>query len=342
MSPRDPALTESYDYVLPEERIATEPVEPRDSSRLFVIDRYRDTITHSVFSEIESFIPDDAALLFNNTKVIKARLLGHKETGGKTELLLHRAVPGGLFEAQIRGRVHEGSKLLFDQNLSAEVVRIHEDGMRSIRFYQDSQPLAPELLYPVLESIGHVPLPPYIKREDRESDTTRYQSVFAEKDGAVAAPTASLHFTPELLRCVTAAHAHAYVTLHVSGGTFLPVETDAILSHPMHSEWFAIPDSTQTLIDSDTPLLCVGTTAARTVEWYARTRMPEGECNLFLHPGNTPRRVNHLLTNFHLPKSTLIMLVAAFLGLEKTMDIYARAIEKNYRFYSYGDAMLIL
>jgi S-adenosylmethionine:tRNA ribosyltransferase-isomerase len=179
-------------------------------------------------------------------------------------------------------------------------------------------------------------------REDRETDVSDYQTLFARRAGAVAAPTASLHFTPELLAALRERHPTHMLTLHVGAGTFKPVEADHILDHPMHSEYFRIPDAAAEILDTDMPLLAVGTTVTRTIEYYARTGKRSGECDLFLHPRNPPVRVNHLLTNFHLPKSTLIMLVSAFIGREKTLELYAEAIERRYRFYSYGDGMLIV
>ena len=181
-----------------------------------------------------------------------------------------------------------------------------------------------------------------MQREDNAEDETDYQTLFAKNAGAVAAPTASLHFTPELFAALEERHKTHKVTLHVGAGTFKPVEAEEILDHPMHSEYFDIPRSSAEVLDSKTPLLAIGTTVTRTIEYYVRTQKTEGECDLFLNPSNPPQRVTHLLTNFHLPKSTLIMLVSAFIGREKTLYLYKEAIEKKYRFFSYGDAMLIL
>ena len=335
-------LTDSYDFSLPEELIATYPASPRDSAKLLVYDRKTDTTTHTVFRDIERFIPKEAALIFNNTKVIKARLYGKKSSGGKVELLINRPLNAHDISVYIRGRVKEGTLLEFDADLHARVIQLKEDGSRVVRFFQNTKELRFEDLLPILDGIGHIPLPPYLQREDEELDEQEYQSVFAKKEGAVAAPTASLHFTTELYERITAAHPFAEVTLHVGSGTFKPVEAEVITDHPMHSEYYEIPAQAKELLDSDVPILAVGTTSTRTIEYYARTGQPSGEANLFLHPGNPPQRVNHLLTNFHLPKSTLIMLVASFVGLEKTLELYETAIEHRYRFYSYGDAMLIL
>jgi S-adenosylmethionine:tRNA ribosyltransferase-isomerase len=337
-----PLRTSSYDFTLPEELIATHPAQPRDHARLLVYDRATDTLTHSRFDKIEEFLPEGCGIIFNNTKVIKARLYGKKESGGRVELLINRPLDAYRVSVYIRGKMKVGTRLHFKRGLDAVVEALNDDGSRTVTFEQDGEPLRFESLLPVIDAIGHVPLPPYIQREDNEEDATEYQTVFAEKEGAVAAPTASLHFTDALFEHVCAHHPHAYVTLHVGAGTFKPVETEVITDHPMHSEYYEIPDDAKKLIDSDTPLLCVGTTSTRTVEYYVRTRERGGEANLFLHPGNPPRRVNHLLTNFHLPKSTLLMLVASFVGLEKTHELYEEAIKERYRFYSYGDAMLIL
>ena len=337
-----PLQTRSYDFILPDELIATHPVTPRDHARLLVYDRKTDTITHSRFDRLDDFLPKNCAVVFNDTKVIKARLYGHKRSGGRVELLINRPFDAMHVNVYIRGRMKPGTQLFFDKGLTATVEALHDDGSRTVTFAKDGHSLRFEELLPVIDTIGHIPLPPYIRREDNAEDAKEYQTVFADKEGAVAAPTASLHFTDALFDAVCSAHPHTFVTLHVGAGTFKPVETEIITDHPMHSEYFDIPPQAKALIDGPAPLLSVGTTSTRTVEYYARTGETHGEANLFLHPGNPPRRVNHLLTNFHLPRSTLLMLVASFVGLEKTHELYAEAIKERYRFYSYGDAMLIL
>ncbi|MFA5454810.1 MAG: tRNA preQ1(34) S-adenosylmethionine ribosyltransferase-isomerase QueA [Sulfurimonas sp.] len=339
-------LTSSYDFLLPKELIATYPASPRDSAKLLIYNRKTDEILHAKFSDFEKFIPKNCALIFNDTKVIKARLFGKKPSGGKIELLINRALNAYDVNVYIRGKVKIGSEIFFadeDENLVAVVKELHEDGSRVVNFYMNEKLLRFEELLPIIDKIGHVPLPPYIQREDAKEDESEYQSVFAKEEGAVAAPTASLHFTKEQHERVCSNFAHAYVTLHVGSGTFKPVECEIITEHPMHSEYFDISDEAKKLLESDIPILSVGTTSTRTVEFYARNKnLQRGEANIFLHPNNKPLRVNHLLTNFHLPKSTLLMLVASFTGLEKAMELYKTAIEKRYRFYSYGDAMLIL
>ena len=336
-------LTSSYDFTLPSELIATHPANPRDHAKLLVYDRKTDTITHTYFYEFEKYIPKNCALIFNDTKVIKARIFGKKATGGKIELLINRALDAYDVNVYIRGKVKVDTKIYFDEDLVAKVTELNEDGSRLVNFYKDDVKLRFEDVLPIIDKIGHIPLPPYIQREDNEEDANEYQSVFAQNEGAVAAPTASLHFTDEQHKRVCKNHVHGFVTLHVGSGTFKPVEVQTITDHPMHSEYYDISDDAKKILDGDIPILSVGTTSTRTVEFYARHKEQQrGEANLFLHPNNKPLRVNHLLTNFHLPKSTLLMLVASFVGLEKTQELYKEAIKHNYRFYSYGDAMLII
>jgi len=334
-------LVKNYDYHLPEELIAKYPVTPRDSAKLLVYDRKKDKTIHTVFKNILDFV-GESHFIFNNTKVIKARIFGVKETGGRVELLLNRPF-SDKFLVYIRGKVKKGTKLFFDKGLMAEVVELLDDGSRVVEFKVKSESKMKNIdfleLVKILEEIGHIPLPPYIKRSDEKIDEKEYQTVFAKKEGAVAAPTASLHFTKELLNKVK---NKDYLTLHVGAGTFKPVEVEDITHHKMHSEFFEIPQKTAEVLDSNKEIVAVGTTVTRTVEYYVRTKKLSGECDLFLNPLNPPIRVNHLLTNFHLPKSTLIMLVASFIGRKKTLEIYKEAIEKRYRFYSYGDAMLIV
>lgn len=336
-------LTSSYDFILPDNLIATHPAHPRDRAKLLVYNRQTDEVTHCHFYDFEQYIPKDCALIFNDTKVIKARLYGHKPSSGKIELLINRPLDANNINVYIRGKVKAQTKIIFDAELEAVVKELKDDGSRIVNFFQKNELLRFEELLPIIDKIGHIPLPPYIQREDNAQDASEYQSVFAKEEGAVAAPTASLHFTGEQHKRICKNYDHAFVTLHVGSGTFKPVETETITDHPMHSEYYDISDKAKKLLDSDKPILSVGTTSTRTIEFYARhKKMQRGEANLFLHPNNKPIRVNYLLTNFHLPKSTLLMLVASFVGLEKTQELYAEAIKNNYRFYSYGDAMLIL
>lgn len=338
----NPLLTSSYHYELPEGLIATHPIHPRDHARLLVYNRTDKSITHARFDALESFLPEKCGIIFNDTKVIKARLYGNKESGGAIELLINRPHDAHTINVYIRGRVKAETMLMFANELTARVIALHDDGSRDVHFYHTDKLIRFEELLPILDRVGHIPLPPYLGREDNSEDEREYQSVFAVHEGAVAAPTASLHFTDELFDAVCSRHPHAFVTLHVGSGTFKPVEAEIITDHPMHSEYFHISPDALSLIRSDIPLLSVGTTSSRTVEYHARTHETQGEANLFLHPSNPPKRINHLLTNFHLPQSTLLMLVASFVGLEETHRIYQEAIDQKYRFFSYGDAMLIL
>ncbi|MBC8237388.1 MAG: tRNA preQ1(34) S-adenosylmethionine ribosyltransferase-isomerase QueA [Helicobacteraceae bacterium] len=336
-------LTQSYDFTLPGELIATHPASPRDSAKLLIYNRQTKKITHTVFSEFEKYIPQNCALIFNDTKVIKARLFGMKPSGGKIELLINRALNAFDVNVYIKGKVKVGTHIIFNDTFYAEVAELNGDGSRVVHFFNTQEKLRFEDILPIVDEIGHVPLPPYIQREDNKEDESEYQSVFASNEGAVAAPTASLHFTDEQHKRICEKFKHAYLTLHVGSGTFKPVEAETITDHPMHSEYYDISDKAKKILDSQTPVLSIGTTSTRTIEFYTKHgKKQRGEANLFLHPQNKPQRVNHLLTNFHLPKSTLLMLVASFVGLEVAQELYAEAIQEKYRFYSYGDAMLIL
>jgi S-adenosylmethionine:tRNA ribosyltransferase-isomerase len=338
----DPLKTSSYDYHLPSEFIATYPVTPADSAKLLVYDRKSDTITHTTYKNLLDFIPKDTEIFFNDTKVIKARIYGTKSTGGKVEVLFNKPLDNNKFLVYIRGKVKPNTLLNFDHELEVKILELQEDGSRIVKFYKDKKELDFLELVEILNTIGHLPLPPYLKRQDEESDNQNYQTLFAKNYGAVAAPTASLHFTPELLDQLKVKYNTNYLTLHVGAGTFKPVESENIQEHPMHSEHFKIPEYSRMILDNSSKILAVGTTVTRTIEYYNKTKKSNGEANIFLHPNNKPQRVNHLLTNFHLPKSTLIMLVASFIGLEKTLQLYHEAVEKKYRFFSYGDGMLIL
>lgn len=342
MNKIDPLKISSYDYSLPQELIASKPVYPADSARLLVYNRKTKEIIHTTFKHLLDFLPKDLTVFLNDTKVIKARIFGHKETGGKVELLFNKALFMNRYEVMIKGKVNVGYVLTFDNNLTAEVLEVNEEGTRVVKFYQNEKELDFISLIDILNEIGHLPLPHYMEREDEKADEKDYQTLFAKNYGAVAAPTASLHFTPQLLEDLKEKHNVNYLTLHVGAGTFKPVDTEDILDHPMHSEYFEISRESLEALKNDKKTLAVGTTVTRTIEYYARTNKIQGECNLFLNPSNQPIKVDHLLTNFHLPKSTLIMLIASFVGLEKTLELYNIAVEEKYRFYSYGDGMLII
>ncbi|EOU3817845.1 TPA: tRNA preQ1(34) S-adenosylmethionine ribosyltransferase-isomerase QueA [Campylobacter coli] len=334
----------SYDYTLPNELIATYPVHPKEDAKLLVFERKNNQISHTTFKNLQDFLPD-CALFFNDTKVIKARIYGNKSSGGKIELFLHQPCldsQDSLFLAQIKGRVKKDEILSFEQNLKVKVIELLDDGLRKVQFFQNDEVLNTFKLYELLDTIGHIPLPPYIKRSDEKSDLEDYQSIFAKNLGAVAAPTASLHFSENMLENLKKRHEIYHLTLHVGAGTFKSVECENLENHKMHSEFFDIPKKACEAIDSQKKILGVGTTVTRTIEYYARTKQNQGFCDLFLHPRNPPLRQDYLLTNFHLPKSTLIMLVSAFIGRQNCLKLYDIAIKEKYRFYSYGDAMLIL
>lgn len=331
----------SYDYELPKELIASSPMIPKEEAKLLVYERKTAKISHYKFRDLIDILPK-CSIVFNDTKVIKARIYGQKQSGGKIELLLNSFLDDDKFSVFIKGRVKNGDILNFNEGLKAVVLSLLDDGLRVVKFSKDNLFLNKFELFNLLEKIGHMPLPPYIKRQDEKDDEIWYQSSFAKNIGAVAAPTASLHFSKELLEKLSLKHKLYYITLHVGAGTFKPVEVENIKEHKMHSEWFNIPKESAKLLSSNEPILGVGTTVTRVVEEFARSKRESGECNLFLNLYNRPKRLNYLLTNFHLPKSTLIMLVSSFVGLQEVKEIYRVAIENRYRFYSYGDAMLVL
>ncbi|MCP4970451.1 MAG: tRNA preQ1(34) S-adenosylmethionine ribosyltransferase-isomerase QueA [Arcobacter sp.] len=338
----DPLKTSSYDYSLPKELIATHPVSPADCAKLLVFNRADNSITHTTFKNLLDFLPEDLSIFLNDTKVIKARIFGKKQSGGKVELLFNKPLFMDRYLVMTKGRVKKGTEIFFENDLKAIVIELNEDGSRIVNFFQNEKKLDFISLIEILNEIGHLPLPPYMNREDEEQDNQNYQTLFAKNYGAVAAPTASLHFTKELLEKIKNKFEVNYLTLHVGAGTFKPVDAENIIEHPMHSEHFEIGIDAKKSLDNSKKTLAVGTTVTRTIEYYARTNKIQGECDLFLNPSNKPIKVDCLLTNFHLPKSTLIMLIASFVGLEKTLEIYEEAIKDKYRFYSYGDGMLII
>ncbi|CAD7286802.1 S-adenosylmethionine:tRNA ribosyltransferase-isomerase [Campylobacter majalis] len=331
----------SYDYHLPTNLIATKPIMPKGEAKLLVYYKNSGEINHLKFHNLPEILPD-CAVIFNDTKVIKARLLGTKQSGGKSEIMLNQPLGDGKFSAYIKGKVKEKSIIILDNGIKAEILALNNDATRIVRFIKNDKILNTDECLKMTQDIGHIPLPPYIKRDDNINDEEWYQSIFAKHLGAVAAPTASLHFDDEILKKIQATHKTAHITLHVGAGTFKGVDVDDIREHKIHSEFYNIPDETIEILNSDVEILGVGTTVTRTVEHYARNKMKSGKCDLFLNPNNKPIKQKYLLTNFHLPKSTLIMLVAAYVGLDETMRIYKTAIQNKYRFYSYGDAMVIL
>ena len=311
-----------------------------------VVDRATGTITHRIFRELPDFLSDGDAIVLNTTRVFRARLLGARDgSGAPAEVLLLREHAGGEWEAM----VHPGAKLKpgrvvsFAEGFSAEMLGSTERDTRFVRLRAVDVPAA-------IERYGHIPLPPYIDRADSATDAERYQTVFAREEGSVAAPTAGLHFTPEVLDALGAKGVHrAELLLHVGAGTFKPVEADDPAEHLMHEEWYRVPESTADLLNATRErgarICAVGTTALRTLESVlgadGRFRATTGETSIFLRPPQRPRSADLLLTNFHLPRSTLLMLVAAVAGYPLTMRAYEVAVREGYRFYSYGDAMLI-
>jgi S-adenosylmethionine:tRNA ribosyltransferase-isomerase len=331
----------NYDYDLPKELIAKYPLANQEYSKLLVYNKHTKKIIHSTFKDLIKFIPPNAKIFFNDTKVIKARIFGKKETGGKIELLLNKPITQYQFNVLIKGKVKLNQKLIF-QNLQAIVIDLLADGSRIVEFYKNNIKLSFDDLIQVLNQIGHIPLPPYIQRQDTKTDEQTYQTIFAKKYGAVAAPTASLHITSNLLHQLKTNFDVNFLTLHVGAGTFKPVEVDNILQHKMHSEYYEIDKQVANIIDNNQEILAVGTTVTRTIEYYHQTKLLKGEANIFINPINKPKKVKYLITNFHLPKSTLIMLVAGFIGIDETKRIYQEAIRHKYRFFSYGDGMMII
>lgn len=338
----NPLKSSTYEYELPKNQIASYPISPANEAKMLVYDRALNTITHSTFKYLYDFLPTNTCVLLNDTKVIKARIFGAKKSGGKIEVFILNPLNEHNFKAYIKGKVKQNTTIFISNDITLHVNEIFDDGSKNVCFLYKNQKMIISEVYNLLEKIGHIPLPPYIKREDEMHDEKDYQSLFAKKQGAVAAPTASLHFTPKMFEYLQQNYEHAYVTLHVGAGTFKGVDVDDILEHKMHEEYFEISPSALDILKSEKNILAIGTTVTRVAEEFTRSGKEQGFCKLFLHPNNKPLRINHLLTNFHLPKSTLLMLVASFVGVEKTLKLYDEAIKNQYRFYSYGDAMLII
>lgn len=347
--------TALFDYELPKELIAQKPVEPRDASRLMVVDRRTGEIAHRHFREIGEYLRTGDLLVFNETRVIPARLLGHKvPTEGRVELLLLKRRDERTWEALVGGkRVRPGTRLRFadggDLTLDAEVVEETGESGRVVRFERPVEPL--------LDRLGLIPLPPYV--HEPLEDPERYQTVYARVTGSVAAPTAGLHFTPDLLLRLRRMDVQfAFLTLDIGLDTFRPVTEEEVEDHPMHTEFCRLPPETAQAVNQahleGRRVIAVGTTAVRVLESAARACSEEGACpfarvtafegptNLFIYPGYQFRVVDALITNFHLPRSTLLMLVSAFAGRDLILRAYRQAVEMRYRFFSFGDAMLIL
>lgn len=331
-----------YDYYLPEELIAQEPAEPRDTSRLMLVNRKTGEINITIFREIKNYLKAGDVLVLNNTKVIPARLYGKKETGAKIEVLLLKKIGEGKYEALLKPgkRAKIGTKIHFLEDIYAEVVNRNEEGIFVLKFSQED-------LDKILPEIGNIPLPPYIKKPI--DDPNKYQTVYAQKEGAVAAPTAGLHFTEELLKTLEEMGVEIlYITLHVGLGTFRPVVVEDITKHKLDPEYFEVSDEVAEKINKAKEerrrVIAVGTTVTRVLEAQGRSGKVEpgsGLVDLFIYPGFEFKIIDGLITNFHLPKSTLLMLVAAFMGYDLMKKAYNKAIEERMRFYSFGDAMFI-
>ncbi len=338
-------LLSDFDYELPEELIAQTPVEPRDASRLMVLDPVKKTIAHRHFFELQNFLTSGDTLIFNDTRVIPARLIGRKEpTGARVEVLLLRRIEGDAWETLVKPgkKALRGTTIRFSDELSCEVTGYTDFGGRLVTFHYQG------IFEEILDRLGETPLPPYIheKLEDRE----RYQTVYSRESGSAAAPTAGLHFTPELLDILEKSGVNlGFLTLHVGLGTFRPVKTEHIEEHVMHSEYYSISEETAKLIRETKAagkrVVAVGTTSIRTLESAAVKKNEiygkSGETSIFIYPGYEFKIVDAVVTNFHLPKSTLIMLISAFAGREFTLEAYREAVKEKYRFFSFGDAMFI-
>ncbi len=342
--------TIDFDYYLPEELIAQDPLEKRSNSRLMVLDKESGDVTHRHFYDIKDYLRKGDCLVINNTKVIPARLYGNRynddKIGGKIELLLLKRISDNTWEALVKPgkKARPGDKLIFgDGLLYATVKDVVEEGNRIIEFSYDG------IFEEILDQLGQMPLPPYITHELKEKD--RYQTVYAKYEGSAAAPTAGLHFTKELLEEIKAMGVNvAEVTLHVGLGTFRPVKADDILEHHMHSEYYEISQEAADLINKTKAeggrVISVGTTSTRTLESAAssdgKLTAKSGWTEIFIYPGYEFKVIDGLITNFHLPQSTLIMLVSALCGRENVLRAYNIAVEEKYRFFSFGDAMLII
>ena len=334
-----------FQYQLPDELIARYPAEQRTASRLLAMDRHNGNLGHHGFVDLVDLLNPNDLLIFNNTRVIPARLFGEKETGGKVEVMVERITSGSRGIAQIRASKSPkpGSRILLDKDLSIRVVDRVDD-----MFLIESDDEAS--LAMVLQAVGHMPLPPYIDREDEEMDRERYQTVYSEREGAVAAPTAGLHFDQPMLNTLRDKGVDfAFVTLHVGAGTFQPVRAEKIEEHKMHSEYAEVgADVCNQIREARAAggrIIAVGTTSVRCIETASVAKgwiePYYGDTEIFIYPGYEYKSVDAMITNFHLPESSLIMLVSAFAGRENTLNAYQKAIEDKYRFFSYGDAMFI-
>lgn len=339
--------TSDFYYDLPQELIAQDPLTDRASSRLLVLNKQTGAYEHHVFRDIKQYLQPGDCLVLNNTKVIPARLLGIKEdTGASVEVLLLKRKENDIWETLVKPgkKMRPGAKLSFgDGLLKAEVLEVVEEGNRLVQFHYDG------IFEEVLDALGEMPLPPYITH--KLQDKNRYQTVYAKYEGSAAAPTAGLHFTEELLHELEDMGVKlAYVTLHVGLGTFRPVKVDDVTKHHMHTEYYEVPQETADIVNQTKKdgkrIVSVGTTSCRTLESATNEdgilEAKSGDTDIFIYPGYEFKAIDGLITNFHLPESTLIMLVSAFCGYDNTMRAYNLAVEKKYRFFSFGDAMLLI
>ena len=336
---------EQFDFDLPDDLIAQTPLKERSESRLLTLDYANQRIEHRQFFHIQNYLKAGDALVLNNTKVIPARLFGMKETGAAIEILLLEDIGEDTWKALVKPakRIKIGDKILFGEGLlTAECVAVQDEGIRQLKLQYDG------ILQNILDKLGTMPLPPYIK--ETLDDASRYQTVYAKTPGSAAAPTAGLHFTTELLEQLTAQGVDIYyVTLHVGLGTFRPVSVDNVDDHTMHSEYYEIDEVTAKALNdkkrAGKRIISVGTTSTRTLEtvysMYNEFRASSGYTDIFIYPGYEYKAIDGLITNFHLPKSTLMMLVSALAGRELIMKAYSEAIQERYRFFSFGDAMFI-
>ena len=339
--------TSDFFYDLPEELIAQDPLEDRTASRLLVLNRETGAVEHKIFSDVIDYLNEGDCLVINNTRVIPARLIGEKEgTGVKVEVLLLKRRANDVWETLVKPgkKLRPGARVTFgDGRLKAEILEIAEEGNRLVRFYYEG------IFEEILDSLGEMPLPPYIthKLEDKEM----YQTVYAKYDGSAAAPTAGLHFTKELLSKIEEKGIKiASITLHVGLGTFRPVKVDDVNNHHMHTEWYEVNAEAADIINETKRnggrVICVGTTSCRTIESVADEngymKAKTGETDIFIYPGYKFKVMDGLITNFHLPESTLVMLVSAFAGKENVLAAYETAVKERYRFFSFGDAMILI
>ncbi|HWE48782.1 MAG TPA: tRNA preQ1(34) S-adenosylmethionine ribosyltransferase-isomerase QueA [Bryobacteraceae bacterium] len=327
-----------FDYDLPDELIAQSPPVERDGGRMLVLHRDSQRLEDRRFKDLPEFLHPGDCLVLNQSRVLPSRLLGQRESGGEAEILLLEPVADADWRALVRPgrRLGVGQRVRFDEGFSAEIVERGERGERVVRLHSDD-------VYAAIERVGHMPLPPYIKREDQVEDRERYQTVFARERGSVAASTAGLHFTQEILeRCASAGADIAHVTLHVGLGTFQPIDREDFEQHQLHSERYSISGEAWGKIEAARRVVAVGTTSVRSVESAALRGQRSGSTNLFIYPGYKFQKVGAMLTNFHLPRTSLLLLVCALAGTEFALSAYRHAVAEKYKFFSYGDCMLIL